>query len=60
VRRTDKLLNPFADLHGTPDTEIDWQTYMQHVQSFLAGERDYSKLTGDTGPLVYAYGPLSA
>ena len=35
------------------DTEIDWSTYMQQVRLFLKGERDYTKLEGDTGPLVY-------
>ena len=37
-------------------TEIDWQAYMQEVQGFLDGERDYLKLKGDTGPLVYPAG----
>lgn len=35
------------------DTEIDWTTYMQQVRLFLDGERDYSLIKGDTGPLVY-------
>ena len=26
---------------------------MQHVTQFISGERDYTKLHGDTGPLVY-------
>ena len=26
---------------------------MQQVAQFLSGERDYTKLSGDTGPLVY-------
>lgn len=34
-------------------TEIDWVAYMQEVEGYLSGERDYSKLRGDTGPLVY-------
>jgi alpha-1,3-mannosyltransferase len=34
------------------DTEIDWVAYMQEVGGFLAGEHDYAKLKGDTGPLV--------
>lgn len=34
------------------DTEIDWKAYMQEVEGFLNGERDYTKLKGDTGPLV--------
>lgn len=35
------------------DTEIDWVAYMQQIAQFLSGERDYTKLSGDTGPLVY-------
>lgn len=34
------------------DTEIDWVAYMQEVEGFIHGERDYLKLKGDTGPLV--------
>ncbi|KAI9471807.1 MAG: Lethal(2)neighbour of tid protein [Benjaminiella poitrasii] len=37
-------------------TEIDWIAYMQEVEGFLKGERDYTKLKGDTGPLVYPAG----
>lgn len=36
-----------------PDTEIDWRAYMQQVEQVLSGERDYTKIQGDTGPLVY-------
>ena len=36
-----------------PYTEIDWRTYMQQVSMWRGGEWDYSKLRGDTGPLVY-------
>lgn len=36
----------------TPDTKIDWDAYMQQVDMFLSGERDYSKIEGETGPLV--------
>ena len=35
------------------DTEIDWKAYMQQVSQYIGGERDYIKLYGDTGPLVY-------
>lgn len=38
---------------GTTDTEIDWSTYMVQIRLFLNGERQYSKITGPTGPLVY-------
>jgi hypothetical protein len=34
------------------DTEIDWETYMYHMQIYLDGERDYSAIDGPTGPLV--------
>lgn len=34
------------------DTEIDWETYMVQVAVHLKGERDYSKISGPTGPLV--------
>lgn len=37
---------------GWKDTEIDWKTYMQQVEIFLKGERDYSLIKGDTGPIV--------
>jgi alpha-1,3-mannosyltransferase len=39
-----------------PYTEIDWIAYMQEVEGFLSGEMDYTKLKGDTGPLVYPAG----
>ncbi|KAJ6547446.1 glycosyltransferase family 58 protein [Mycena capillaripes] len=41
-----------------PYTEIDWETYMVHVDVYLKGELDYSKITGPTGPLVYPAGHL--
>ncbi|KAG9318731.1 mannosyltransferase [Chiua virens] len=39
-----------------PYTEIDWETYMVHIDLYLAGERSYTKITGPTGPLVYPAG----
>lgn len=33
-------------------TNIDWKAYMEQVETFLDGERDYRKIRGDTGPLV--------
>jgi len=36
-----------------PFTMIDHKAYMQEVEGFINGERDYYKLGGDTGPLVY-------
>ncbi|KAL6214863.1 hypothetical protein ACLB2K_014295 [Fragaria x ananassa] len=39
-----------------PYTKIDWDAYMSQVSGFLGGERDYSNLKGDTGPLVYPAG----
>ncbi|KAK1277750.1 Dol-P-Man:Man(5)GlcNAc(2)-PP-Dol alpha-1,3-mannosyltransferase [Acorus gramineus] len=41
-----------------PYTKIDWDAYMSQVDGFLGGERDYMKLRGDTGPLVYPAGFL--
>ncbi|KAI3893232.1 hypothetical protein MKX03_016877 [Papaver bracteatum] len=41
-----------------PYTKIDWDAYMSQVSGFLEGERNYSNLKGDTGPLVYPAGFL--
>ncbi|KAI8063857.1 glycosyltransferase [Gongronella butleri] len=45
-------------IHRVPYTEIDWKAYMQQVTTFLQGERDYTQIRGDTGPLVYPAGFL--
>jgi alpha-1,3-mannosyltransferase len=39
-------------------TEIDFKTYMQQVEHFWNGERDYYQISGDSGPLVYPAGFL--
>ncbi|KAJ1673496.1 dolichyl-P-Man:Man(5)GlcNAc(2)-PP-dolichol alpha-1,3-mannosyltransferase [Spiromyces aspiralis] len=39
-----------------PYTEIDWKTYMQQIAAVVEGERNYSLIRGDTGPLVYPAG----
>ncbi|KEY68126.1 hypothetical protein S7711_05535 [Stachybotrys chartarum IBT 7711] len=36
-----------------PYTEIDWEAYMQQISQYVSGERDYTKIEGGTGPLVY-------
>ncbi|VDD87003.1 unnamed protein product [Enterobius vermicularis] len=41
-------------------TEIDWSTYMQQVECFLSGVRNYSQIGGDTGPVVYPAGHIYA
>lgn len=41
-----------------PYTEIDWKAYMQEVEGYLSGERNYELIRGDTGPLVYPAGFL--
>lgn len=48
----------FGIVLRVPYTKIDWDAYMSQVEGFLSGERDYSKLEGDTGPLVYPTGFL--
>ncbi|KAG8882910.1 dolichyl-P-Man:Man(5)GlcNAc(2)-PP-dolichol alpha-1,3-mannosyltransferase [Tulasnella sp. 331] len=39
-------------------TEIDYETYMEQVACYEAGERSYTFLTGPSGPLVYPAGHL--
>ena len=51
------LLNGLI-IYRIPYTEIDYSTYMQQVRLFLNGERNYAKIYGDTGPLVYPAGFL--
>jgi len=42
-----------------PYTEIDWIAYMEQVkQAFENNERDYARIHGRTGPLVYPAGFL--
>lgn len=41
-----------------PYTEIDWIAYMQEVEGYLSGKRNYLNIKGDTGPLVYPAGFL--
>jgi alpha-1,3-mannosyltransferase len=45
-----------AILYMMPYTEIDWIAYMQEVKGYLDGELDYTRIQGDTGPLVYPGG----
>ncbi|KAH8833871.1 mannosyltransferase [Flagelloscypha sp. PMI_526] len=39
-----------------PYTEIDWETYMVQIELYKSGERNYTSITGPTGPLVYPAG----
>ncbi|KAM9315996.1 dol-P-Man:Man(5)GlcNAc(2)-PP-Dol alpha-1,3-mannosyltransferase [Gastrophryne carolinensis] len=43
-------------IQRVPYTEIDWRAYMDEVEGVLNGTYDYTKLQGDTGPLVYPAG----
>lgn len=47
----ESLQEPAAD-HHVLDTEIDWETYMYQLELYIEGERDYSMISGPTGPLV--------
>uniref|UniRef100_A0A1I8C2H5 dolichyl-P-Man:Man5GlcNAc2-PP-dolichol alpha-1,3-mannosyltransferase n=1 Tax=Meloidogyne hapla TaxID=6305 RepID=A0A1I8C2H5_MELHA len=48
-----ELIMLYQIIQRVPYTEIDWKTYMQQVGCYLKGERNYFKITGDTGPIVY-------
>ena len=37
------------ELMPETDTEIDWKAYMQQVEQYRYGERDYTLIKGDTG-----------
>ncbi|XP_077343853.1 dol-P-Man:Man(5)GlcNAc(2)-PP-Dol alpha-1,3-mannosyltransferase [Lithobates pipiens] len=43
-------------IQRVPYTEIDWRAYMDEVEGVLNGTYDYTKLQGETGPLVYPAG----
>ena len=43
-------------LNIVPYTEIDFSSYIQQIKSVKAGEIDYKKIEGDTGPIVYPAG----
>ena len=53
-----QLLISVAIIYKINYTEIDWIAYMQQVEGVLNGERDYFKIKGNTGPLVYPAGFL--
>ena len=45
------LLHHLRGMKLTPrtDTEIFWRSYMQQVEQYRNGERDYTLIKGDTG-----------
>lgn len=45
-------LSPALMSSVSTDTEIDWRAYMDEVEGVLNGTYDYTKLQGETGPLV--------
>eukprot|EP00586_Coscinodiscus_wailesii_P009165 CAMPEP_0172524156 /NCGR_PEP_ID=MMETSP1066-20121228/294040_1 /TAXON_ID=671091 /ORGANISM="Coscinodiscus wailesii, Strain CCMP2513" /LENGTH=154 /DNA_ID=CAMNT_0013307269 /DNA_START=132 /DNA_END=593 /DNA_ORIENTATION=- len=47
-----------AIIRFVPYTEIDWVAYNEEVDGYTSGERDYMKIRGQTGPLVYPAGFL--
>jgi len=49
------LLNLYF-LHHGPLHPIDYPTYLIQARQFRFGERDYAKISGPTGPLVYPGG----
>ena len=51
----DAVLTAFI-ITRVPYTEIDWRAYMQQIAIYRSGERKYTKIYGDTGPLVYGAG----
>ncbi|KAK0459611.1 glycosyltransferase family 58 protein [Desarmillaria tabescens] len=55
VVASDAFLTGFI-VRFVPYTEIDWETYMIQVETYMKGQRDYSQISGPTGPLVYPAG----
>ena len=51
-----ELLVNIYFLHHGPLHPIDYPTYLVQVRQIRLGERDYSKIYGPTGPLVYPGG----
>lgn len=37
------------ELTSRIDTEIDWRAYIQQIEQYRSGERDYTLIKGDTG-----------
>ncbi|KAJ2081189.1 dolichyl-P-Man:Man(5)GlcNAc(2)-PP-dolichol alpha-1,3-mannosyltransferase [Coemansia sp. RSA 988] len=51
-----EVLANMAIIQRVAYTEIDWQAYMQQITAVAEGERNYARIRGDTGPLVYPAG----
>ncbi|CAJ0566571.1 unnamed protein product, partial [Mesorhabditis spiculigera] len=54
-----EIVVTYGIIQKIPYTEIDWSTYMQQVECYVnKNEMNYSRIEGDTGPIVYPGGHL--
>jgi len=51
-----ELQTAYGDVMGDAAFVFDWDAYMEQAAMIEGGERNYSNVRGDTGPLVYPGG----